>query len=174
MLSEKIQKAFNEQITAETYSAYLYWSMAAWFEKTNLKGFASWMTVQAQEEMTHAMKFYHFILERGGEVTLAAIEAPQTDWDSPLAAFEAAYKHECYISGRINDLVDIAVAEKDRPAESFLKWFVDEQVEEEANADEVVQNLKLIGDGPGGGLFMLNREMGQRTFTPPPAEGEEA
>ncbi len=172
MMKESIEKAFNDQINAETFSAYLYWSMSAYFEDLNLSGFGAWMRAQAQEEMLHAMKFYQFILERGGRVKLASIEAPDTEWESPLAAFEAAYKHECYITERINNLVDLAREEKAHDADSFLKWFVDEQVEEEATADGVVQNLKLVGDGQGGGLFMLDREMSQRTFTPPPAESE--
>lgn len=171
MLSEKIQDAFNDQLNAETFSAYLYWSMSAYFEDLNLVGFASWMRAQAQEEMVHAMKFYTFINERGGRVLLAALEAPQTKWESPLAAFEAAYEHECYISGRINDLVDLAATEKDHAANAFLQWFVNEQVEEESSVDAVVQQLKLMAEAPGG-LFMLDRELGTRTFTPPPAEGE--
>ena len=171
MLDEKIQGAFNDQINAETFSAYLYWSMSAYFESVNLGGFAGWMRAQAQEEMVHAMKFYSFIIERGGRVILKALEAPETDWDSPLAAFQAAYKHECYISGRINDLVDMATARKDHAANSFLQWFVNEQVEEESSVDAVVQKLKLMADAPGG-MFMLDRELGTRIFTPPPAEGE--
>jgi ferritin len=171
MIGKKIEDAFNAQINAETHSAYLYWSMAAYFESVNLNGFATWMQAQAQEEMVHATKFYHFLVERGGRVQLTAIEAPATEWDSPLAAFQAAYKHEQYITGRIHDLVELSAAEKDHAAGIFLQWFVSEQVEEEASADEVVQKLTLMADAPGG-LFMLDREMGQRTFSPPPAKGE--
>ena len=170
MISEKIQQAFNDQINAETHSAYLYWSMVAYFESINLTGFASWMRCQAQEEMVHATKFFDFINERGGRVRLTAIEAPATEWDSPLAAFEAAYTHEQYITGRINDLVKLAREENDHAAEIFLQWFVTEQVEEEASADEVVQQLKLMAGAPGG-LFMLDRELGPRVFTPPATEG---
>jgi len=170
MISEKIQQAFNDQINAETHSAYLYWSMVAYFESINLTGFASWMRCQVQEEMVHATKFFDFINERGGRVGLTAIEAPATEWDSPLAAFEAAYTHEQYITGRINDLVQLAREENDHAAEIFLQWFVTEQVEEEASADEVVQQLKLMAGAPGG-LFMLDRELGQRVFAPPAAEG---
>ena len=173
MIAKKIQDAFNEQLIAETYSAYLYWSMAGYFESRNLKGFSNWMICQAQEEMVHAMKFFRFVNDRGGRVALTAIEAPPAEWDSPLAVFEAAYKHECKVSAMINALVDLALADKDHAANSFLQWFVTEQVEEEASADEVVQKLKLMADAPGG-LFMLDQELATRIFTPPPAEGEGA
>lgn len=171
MINQKVQDAFNNQINAETYSAYLYWSMSAYFESVNLSGFASWMRVQAQEEMVHSVKFYDFIKERGGRIVLAAIEAPGTEWDSPLAAFEAAYAHERKVTAMIGDLVDLSLAEKDHAAGVFLQWFVTEQVEEEASADEVVQKLKLMGEAPGG-MFMLDREMALRVFTPPAATGE--
>jgi len=161
MLSEKLQKKFNEQINAEIFSAYLYQAMAAYFEATNLDGFATWMDVQAQEELTHARKFYDFINERGGRVVLDSLEAPKSEWDSPLNVFEDAYKHEQKITGMINDLVDLAADEKDHASSSFLQWFVDEQVEEEASVDEIVQKLKIIGES-GNGLFMMNKELGQR------------
>ena len=173
MISDKIQDAFNAQLNAETYSAYLYWSMAAYFDSINLSGFSNWMRCQAQEEMVHAMKFYSFINERGGRVLMKTIESPPTRWDSPPAAFEAVYAHEQKVTGLINDLVDLAIAEKDHAANAFLQWFVNEQVEEEASADEVVQKLKLMVDAPGG-LFILDQELGTRMFTPPPAEGEQA
>jgi ferritin len=170
MLSDKMRDALNAQITAEFYSAYLYLSMSAYFESQNLLGFANWMRVQAMEEVTHAMKFYDFVKARGSRVLLAAIEAPPTEWPSTLAVFEDAYKHERKVTGMINNLVDVAVSEKDHATNSFLKWFVDEQVEEEASADEVVQKLKLLGEA-GHGIFMLDREMAQRVFTPPPGAG---
>jgi len=168
MLSEKIQDAINKQIVAETYSAYLYWSMAAYFESVNLAGFGQWMKAQAQEELFHAAKFFNFVAERGGRVLLGAVDAPPTEWDSPLAVFEHAYQHEQKVTGLINGLVDLAVEERDHATKSFLDWFVDEQVEEESSADGVVQKLKLMGDAPGG-LFMLDRELGQRIFTMPTA-----
>ena len=171
MIGKKVEKAFNAQINAEMFSAYLYLSMSAYFESENLSGFAGWMKVQAQEEMVHAMKLYGFINERGGRVTLEAIDAPQKKWTSPLAAFEGAYEHEQKITSLINGLVDIASAEKDHASGIFLQWFVSEQVEEEASADEIVQKLKLMGKAPGG-LFMLDREMSQRTFSPPAATAE--
>ncbi|MBN2332278.1 MAG: ferritin [Deltaproteobacteria bacterium] len=168
MLSQKMEKALNDQINAEMYSAYLYLSMSARFSELNFAGFAQWMKVQAAEEMTHAMKLYDFVIERGGRVILTKIDGPETSWESPLAAFEAVYKHEQYVTGRIHDLVDIAIEEKDHASNIFLQWFVTEQVEEEASADEIVQQLKLVGD-KGNGLFMLNRELGARTFVMPVA-----
>ena len=166
MLNEKIQEAFNKQINAELYSSYLYLAMATYFASVNLNGMANWMKCQVQEEIMHAMKFYDFILERGGKVTLPAIDAPTATWDSPLAAFEAAYGHEQKVTGMINALVDLAILEKDHAANAFLQWFVTEQVEEESTADGIVQQLKLAGDR-GGALFMIDRELGSRVFTPP-------
>lgn len=168
MLKAKMQEAMNEQIKWEAYSAYLYLSMSAYFTSINLNGFANWMRVQAMEEMTHAMKFYDFINDRAGRVTLLDIEAPPHAWDSPLAVFEEAYKHEVHVSERIDNLVNLAIEERDHASNTFLQWFVTEQVEEEASADEVVQKLKLIGND-GGGLFVLDQELGQRVFTPPAA-----
>ena len=171
MLNEKIQASLNKQLNAELYSSYLYLSMSAYFQSINLPGFATWMRVQAQEELVHGMKFYDFINERGGRVTLQPVEGPPTEWSSPLDVFENTYKHEQKVTGLINDLVNLAVGERDHATNIFLQWFVTEQVEEEASADEVVQRLKLMGDD-GGGLFMLDREMGQRVFTPPAATQE--
>jgi len=171
MLSEKIQDAINKQIVAETYSAYLYWSMAAYFDSVNLAGCAQWMKAQVQEELFHAAKFFNFVVERGGRIKLDAIDAPPTEWDSPLAVFEHARQHEQKVTGLINGLVDLAVEERDHATRNFLGWYVDEQVEEEASADGVVQKLRLLADAPGG-LFMLDREVGQRVFTmPASAEG---
>lgn len=167
MIKEKIQKALNQQLNAELFSSYLYLSMAAYFESINLKGFANWMRVQTQEELVHAMKFYNFIIERGGKAVLKAIEGPPTQWKSPLAVFEHAYKHEQKVTGLINNLVDLSIAEQDHATNNFLQWFVAEQVEEEASADEVVQKIKLMSDASGG-LFMLDQELAQRVFTPPP------
>jgi ferritin len=166
MISEKMVNAINDQINAEIYSAYLYLAMKAYFESQNLLGFANWMDVQTKEEMTHAMKFYGFINARNGRVQLGAIEKPPFEWASPLAAFEATYKHEQIITDRINKLVDLAQSEKDHATVSFLKWFVDEQVEEESNDVAVIQKLKLMQNAPGG-MFMLDNELAQRVFTPP-------
>ncbi len=164
-----MNEAINEQINAELFSSYLYYAMAAYFESVNLSGFASWMRVQAMEEITHADKFFNYIVDRGGRVDLKTIEQPQKEWDSPLAAFEAAYEHEQKVTKRINDLVDIALNSKDHTTNSFLQWFVTEQIEEEATASEIVDQLKLVGDARSG-LFMLNKELGARTFTAPTSD----
>ena len=166
MIGKKIETALNQQINAELYSAYLYLSMNSFFLSINLVGFANWMRIQALEEMTHADKFYRYINERGGRVTLMPIEEPPGQWSSPLAAFEDVYEHEQKVTAMIYSLVDLANEERDHATGSMLHWFVDEQVEEEANADGIVQQLKLIGDNTGG-LFLLDRELGARIFTPP-------
>jgi len=172
MLSKKMEEALNEQINAELYSAYLYLSMSAYFQSLNLPGFANWMRVQTQEEIVHAMKFYDHVNERNGRVALKPIDGPPTEWDSRQAAFEAAYEHEQKVTARINDLVNVAVAESDHASNIFLQWFVTEQVEEEAGTSGVVQKLKLVAESPNG-LFMMDRELAQRVFTPP-ATGTEA
>ncbi|MHC4914414.1 MAG: ferritin [Planctomycetota bacterium] len=166
MINEKVRKVMNDQIVAETYSAYLYLSMSAWFDGRNLKGFASWMKCQAQEELTHAILLFNHVLERGGKVELGAIEAPPSEWASPVAVFEATYAHEQKVTALINAIVDVAEAEKDRASMPLLQWFVKEQIEEEASASELLESLKLAGEG--GGLFMLDREAGARVFTYPP------
>ena len=171
MLSKKMQDALNGQVNAELYSAYLYMSMSAYFESINLRGFANWMRVQALEEMTHAEKFYNHIIDRGGRATLTAIKAPPIKWASPLAAFQAVYKHEQKVTGLINDLVNLANTQKDHAASISLQWFVTEQVEEEASADEFVQKLKMVGDSTQG-LLMLDGELAGRTFSPPAPEAE--
>jgi ferritin len=166
MLNEKIENAFNDQMMFEMYSANIYLSMATYFDAKNLTGFASWMKVQYQEEMFHVMKFYGYINERGGRVIIGGTDTPKTDWDSPLAAFENALAHERLVTGRINDLVDLAGQEKDHASLNFLQWFVAEQVEEESNVDGIVQQLAILAGDPSG-LLMLDRELGQRIFTPP-------
>ncbi len=165
MLKPKIQDAFNRQINAELYSSYLYLSMSAYFESINLKGMANWMRIQAGEEMQHAMKFYDSINERGGRVLLTQVEGPKTEWDSPLAAFDETCRHEAKVTGLINDLVDLAIKEKDHAANVFLQWFVTEQVEEEATAKEIADKLRIAGDNAGV-LFMIDQELGQRTTAP--------
>jgi ferritin len=171
MISDKMQGAINSQINAELYSAYLYLSMSSYFASLNLDGFANWMRVQAQEEQLHAMKLYDYLLERGGRVLLGSIEAPPTEWASPLDAFEAVYSHEQKVTSLIHGLVNMAADEKDHATSIFLQWFVSEQVEEEASASGIVEKLKLMAQAPGG-LFMLDRELGQRVFTAPAAGGE--
>jgi ferritin len=171
MISKKMEEALNGQVNAEMYSAYLYLSMESYFRSLDLSGFANWMRVQVQEELMHAMKIYDFVDQRGGRIILKSIAAPPTEWESPLAVFEATYKHEQKVTGLINELVSLAIKEKDHATNTFLKWFVNEQVEEESSADKIVQQLKMMKNAPGG-MFMLDRELGQRVFTPPPAEGE--
>jgi ferritin len=161
MLNQKIENAINKQINAELWSAYLYLSMSAYFESINLGGFANWMRVQAQEEVGHAMKFYHHVIERKGRVMLAAIAIPSVNWKSPMNAFEDAFKHEQKVTGMIDDIANIAAAEKDYATSSMLQWFIDEQVEEESSTDAIVQKLKMIGTNTGG-LFMLDHELAQR------------
>ena len=162
MLTEKMQKALNGQLNAELYSAYLYLSMNAYFKSINLDGFANWMYYQAQEELEHSMKFYDFVIQRGGKVVLTQIEAPPTEWDSPLAVFEATLAHEQKVTGLINDLVEIALGEHDHATNIFLQWFVSEQVEEEESVSGVLEQLKLMGDAQGG-LFMIDRELAKRS-----------
>ncbi len=168
MLSPKMQAALNAQINAEYYSSYLYLSMAAYAESTNLKGMANWFRVQAQEELGHAMKLFDYVHNRRGQVELKPIEGPPTTWDSPLAVFEATLGHEQHVTALINHLVQLAGEENDYATQAFLQWFITEQVEEEATADQIVQQLRLIQNAPGG-LFMLDRELGQRTFVAPTA-----
>ena len=167
MLSEKMQTALNNQMNAEMYSSYLYLSMNAYFKSINLEGFANWMLAQAQEELMHAMKFYDFINQRGGRVTLAQIEAPPVEWTAPLVVFEDTLKHEQKVTGLINDLVEVASAEHDHATQIFLQWFVSEQVEEEDSVNGVLEQIKLLGDAQGG-LFMIDRELAKRIM---PAAG---
>ena len=166
MLKKSIEKAINDQINAELWSAYLYLSMASYFESIGLKGFANWMWIQTREETTHAMRLYSYVNERGGRVILAPINKVPCQWKSALDVFEETYKHEQKVTSLINDLVNLAIKEKDHATVNMLQWFVDEQVEEEASADEIVQKLKLIGKNTSG-LFLLDQEMGQRIFNNP-------
>ena len=164
MLSETMTNAINDQIKWVLYSGYMYLSMSAYFSDLGLNGFAHWMRLQGQEELEHAMKFYDFVLERGGKITLQAVDAPPNAWQSPLDAFEETLKHEQLVTSRINDLVNMAIDERDHATNIFLQWFVTEQVEEEASVGEAVDKLKLVGEG-GEGLFMIDKEMGMRTMS---------
>jgi ferritin len=166
-----MEKALNGQLNAEFYSAYLYLSMAGYFESIDLKGFANWMRVQVQEEQFHTMKLYDYMFERGGKVTLRPVDAPPSDWDCPLVVFEATLEHEQKVTGLINDLVYLARTEKDYAAEIYLQWFVNEQVEEEDNVNKVLGQLKLIKDSPQA-MFIMDKDMAQRVFTPPVTKGE--
>jgi ferritin len=164
MMNKKMVQAINRQINAELYSSYLYLSMAAYFQGLNLKGFANWLKVQALEEEYHALKFYGFLEDRAARPVLDAVAKPPGEWESPLEAFSAVLAHEQKVTGLINDLVDLAVKEKDHAANTMLQWFVNEQVEEEANATDIVEKLKLTG-GQGAGLFMIDQELAARVFT---------
>ena len=167
-MNKKMLAAMNDQIQAELYSAYLYLSMAAYYESLNLPGFANWMRLQAEEENLHGMKFFDYIIDRGGRVELKAIDAPPADFEDPLTAFKMAYEHETMVTARIHKLYKLAVEEHDFPSQSLLTWFVDEQVEEEKSTLEVVEQLEMVGDHKMG-LFMVDRELGQRQ---PGAGGE--
>jgi ferritin len=162
MLKQSVQDAMNEQIKNELYSAYFYLAMAAYFESTNFKGFARWMELQAKEEQSHAMKLYEFINERGGRVELRAIDQPPLQFESPLDVFEKVLSHEQLVTSLIHDLYALAVGENDYASQMFLQWFVSEQVEEEANATEIVEQLKMVGD-KGHALLMMDRALGQRS-----------
>lgn len=161
MISEKMEKAFLDQINKELYSEYLYLSMKAYFANLNLNGFVNWMDVQVQEEHAHAMGMFDYVLERGGKIELEAIEKPETNWESPLKVFEHVLKHEEYVTSRINALMDVAEEVKDRAAIIFLNWYLKEQVEEERNAKVILEKLKFIGEDKTA-LMMLNEDLMKR------------
>ncbi len=161
MLKASILNILNKQINEELYSSYLYLSMSAYFSSINLDGFAKWMKIQSAEEYGHAMKIYDYVIQCDGKVTLKAINNPKSQWKSALEVFQDTLKHEQYISGCINNIVNLAIKEKDHATNNFFQWFVAEQVEEEANARNIVDKLKMIGETKSG-LFMLDRELGKR------------
>lgn len=168
MLSPKLQEALNKQINEEFFSSYLYLAMAAYMEESNMDGCAHWMRMQAQEEHMHGLKLFDYMTERGGRVELQAIAEPQKEWTSVLAVFEATLAHEQHISSCIATLADLAIKEKDHATNNVMQWFVTEQVEEEANVDKILNQMKLMGD-KGPGLFMLDRELGGRAAPSLPA-----
>ena len=170
-MNPEMEAAINEQIKWELYSAYLYYSMAAYFDTLNLGGFSHWMLSQAQEEVTHAHRFYKFVNDRGGKVKLSPIDGPPAEWASPLKVFEHSLEHEVEVTAKINKLVDLSQSLSDHATYNFLQWFVAEQVEEEASADEVLQRLKLIGNSPDG-LFMLDLELAKRPILANMPQGE--
>lgn len=167
MIKKRMVDALNKQINEEGFSSYLYLSMVTYFEMENLKGFAHWFRNQVQEEMFHMMKFYNYILERGGEPVLGAIEKPKFGWDSALQLFEEGLAHERHITECIDNLMDVAIEEKDHATRNLLNWFVDEQVEEEDQFTEILEKLKMIGDNKAM-LLMLDNEMGSRQPGPSP------
>lgn len=166
MFSKKLLDSMNEQMKNEFASAYLYLAMAGYFQAEDLPGFASWMRVQALEELTHGEKFFHFICDADGRTDVRAIAAPQNSYQSPFDCFKAALKHENFVTASINSLATLARKENNHAAEIFLQWFVTEQVEEEANFGLIVKKLERIGDD-GNGLLRLDEELGQRVFVPP-------
>ncbi len=166
MISKNMEGVLNDQVTAEFYSAHLYLAMSAYLESIDLPGYANWMKVQYREEVTHAEKIFEYVIERDGRAIVKAFEAPPINWKSALDISEAVYAHEHKVTGLINNLMDVAISEKDHAAQVFLQWFINEQVEEEASAKSVVQQFKLLGDSKAG-LFQIDRELGQRVFTPP-------
>lgn len=161
MIPQAMQDAMNAQIKNELYSAYLYLSMAAHFESKTLSGFANWLRIQAQEELGHAMKFFDFIIERGGTIALQAIDQPPSSWNSNLEAFEQVLAHEQKVTKNIHDLYELALKEKDYPSQVMLQWFIEEQVEEEKNATEIIEKLKMI-EAHGTAVLMLDHELGKR------------
>jgi ferritin len=170
MLSQKLQDALNVQINKELQSEYIYLSMEAYMLENDLDGIANFFHVQTQEEHFHAMKLYNFVIDRGGKVVLKKLDAPPVEFKSVIDVYEQTLAHEQFISKSINDLMDIAITEGDHAVISFLKWYVDEQVEEEANVTKILSKLKLIG-GEGHGMLMIDSELALRVFTPPAAAG---
>ena len=166
MINKKMLAAINDQINYELYSGYLYLSMSAWYASINLPGCANWMRVQEQEERFHALKFYDYVIARGGEVKLSAIEGPPVSWSKTVDPFKDGYAHEVKVTARINNLKALAMDEKDFATVTFLDWYVTEQVEEEMNADNIIKQFDLIGDDRSA-LFMLDRELATRVFVPP-------
>ncbi|MFA5327002.1 MAG: ferritin [Prolixibacteraceae bacterium] len=168
MIKKEVLDAINEQINAESYSAYMYLSMAGYFENLGLSGFAHWMKIQYQEESAHALKFFNYLTDRGGKIRLKAIEQVPVDFDGIVDVFEKTLEHENHVTDLISNLMNVAVAARDHASQSFLKWFVDEQVEEESNIEKILATLKLI-NGQGNGIFMMDRELSQRVFNDPNA-----
>jgi len=165
MIGERLNNAINEQIKNELESYYIYLSMAAWLHSRSLDGMGHWMRCQAHEEMIHAMKFYNYIIDRGGEVVLQDLKQLKTRWSSPLEVFKDAYEHEKFITAKINELTTIAREEKDYASEPILAWFSTEQIEEEVNSSKVVDELEMVGEDKSG-LLMLDRELGARAYPP--------
>ena len=166
MISEQLVNEVNEQIKYEFFSAQLYLAMAAYCASEDLMGFANFFKVQAEEEKFHAMKFFDYLIERGERTRLTALDPPKNDYSSVLDAFKFSYEHELFVTKRIYKLMDIAVDEREHATISFLKWFIDEQVEEESMFSALVKKLERV-DNNVSGLYMLDAELAQRTFTPP-------
>lgn len=164
MLNKKVEEALNAQINAEMWSAYLYLSMAAFCHSNGNPGMGKWFETQFQEEQDHAKIFFNYIISRGGNVALSPIDTVPTEWNSILEVFETTLAHEQKVTSLINDLFALTTAENDYATQSMLKWFIDEQVEEEETAQTIIDNLRMIKDN-GYGLYMLDKELGARTYT---------
>jgi ferritin len=162
-ITKKVEDVLNQQVNAEFWSAYLYLSMSGWCESQGLKGFANWMRVQFQEETSHALKIHDYIIDRAGKAVLQPIAAVDTTWNSILHVFEETYRHECVVTEMIGNCYETALAEKDHATVSMLKWFIDEQTEEESNALALIDQLKLVGE-KGDGIYFLDKELATRTF----------
>ncbi len=161
MVSDKVQKAINDQITAEFYSSYLYLAMSAWCEDQGLKGFARWMRLQAEEEKEHGFKLFDYLVDRGGKVILGALDAPPENFDSIEDVFQKTLEHERKVTGRIHKLNELAIQEKDHATVAHLQWFITEQVEEEASAEEILNQIKMV-EGRPGSIFYIDRHVGKR------------
>ena len=166
MINKEVYTVLNEQINKELYSAYLYLSMSAYFSDLGLLGFANWMRIQFQEEQAHGMLIYDFVVNRGEKVVLTAIDAPNSNWDCPLSVMKEVLEHEVYVTSLINNVITVAELHKDRATMSYMNWFVDEQVEEEANSQDIISKLKLIGDDKSA-LYLLDKDLSARIFNPP-------
>ncbi|MBN1153375.1 ferritin [candidate division KSB1 bacterium] len=165
MLSKKMMDKINQQIKNELYSGHYYLSMAAYCASIDLEGFSNFFMVQEQEERFHAMKFFHYLVEQGSDVVIYGLDQPKTDFKSLEEVFQLALKHEQLVTSMINDLMDLAIEEHDYATQSLLKWYIDEQVEEEANMLGLLKKIQMVGDR-GNGIFMMDRELAQRSFKP--------
>jgi ferritin len=165
MINKRVEEELNKQLNAELYSAYLYLSMSAYCADNNLAGFSHWMRKQFEEEQAHAMKFFQYILDRGGKVELKQINEPPREWKNIIDVFEHVLRHEQHVTSMINDLVNVAMEERDHATVNMLQWYVSEQVEEEATVSDLLDQLRLI-EGKGPGLFMLDREAKTRVNSP--------
>ena len=163
MISEKMTSQLNSQLNAEFYSAYLYLGMSSWCANAGYKGSANWFMVQHEEERTHALKIYNYLLDQGSKIDLLAIEQPSVNYASLLECFESSFRHERKMTNSFNELCDLAIGEKDHASYGFFQWFVQEQIEEEVNVGEVVAKLKLAGDG--NGVFMVDNQLSERILT---------
>lgn len=168
MMTKKMAKALNEQFNFEIYSSYIYASMSSWFKAQNLNGFANWMNIQVREELDHAARIYDFMHDYGATVEYDAIPKPKSSWKNPTEVFADALKHEGMVTDRINKLIDLALKDRDHATNASLQWFISEQVEEEANASAILQQLKMIKDSPDA-IMLLDRELAQRVYNPPVA-----